>query len=264
MGIIVLGMMVLQSCSERIDAGHEGILVKQYGSDKGVQDVVLVTGRVWYNPWTEDVIEVPTYIQTIDYEPFTVNAKDGSEFTVDPTLSFNIVPGHSPKIFTKYRKRLDEISETTILTYVKDAFRLQMNKYTTDEIVSNRELFENAVQKTLEGVLTAEGFRLEQLTSGLVYPKTIVDAVNAKNKAIQDAMRVDNEVKIAEANSKKLRVEAETKAEVLLIQARSEAEANKLKQQTLTNLLIQQQFIEKWNGSTPLYGNSPLMFKNIQ
>ena len=44
------------------------------------------------------------------------------------------------------------MSKTTILNYVKDAFRLQMNKYTIDEIVSNREQFENAVQKSLADV----------------------------------------------------------------------------------------------------------------
>ena len=44
----------LTSCSERIDAGSEGILVNLYGSDKGVDDVSLVTGRVWYNPFTEE------------------------------------------------------------------------------------------------------------------------------------------------------------------------------------------------------------------
>ena len=58
-----------------------------YGSDKGVQDVSLVTGRVWYNPFTEEVHEVPTFVQTVDYAAFGVNAKDGSVFTVDPTIS---------------------------------------------------------------------------------------------------------------------------------------------------------------------------------
>lgn len=159
-----LALATLASCT-RIDAGHEGILIKQYGSDKGVQDVSLVTGRVWYNPWTEDVEQYATFVQTVDYEAFNVNAKDGSEFTVDPTLSFNIAAGNSPKIFSKYRKDLEEVSKTTILNYVKDAFRLQMNKYTTDEIVSNREKFENDVQITLSKVLESEGFKLEQLTS---------------------------------------------------------------------------------------------------
>lgn len=249
---IGLALATLASCT-RIDAGHEGILIKQYGTDKGVQDVSLVTGRVWYNPWTEDVEQYATFVQTVDYEAFGVNAKDGSSFSVDPTLSFNIVSGNSPKIFTKYRKNLEEVSKTTILNYVKDAFRLQMNKYTTDEIVSNREKFENDVQKTLAEVLDKEGFKLEQLTSGLQYPQTIVDAVNSKNKAVQEAMKVENELRLVEAQAKKM-----------IVQAEAEKKANELKQQSLTPMLIQQQFIEKWDGRTPLYGSSPTFFKNVQ
>jgi regulator of protease activity HflC (stomatin/prohibitin superfamily) len=250
--LLVFALATLASCT-RIDAGHEGILIKQYGSGKGVQDVSLVTGRVWYNPFTEDVEQYATFVQTVDYEAFGVNAKDGSSFTVDPTLSFNIVTGNSPRIFTKYRKNLEEVSNTTILNYVKDAFRLQMNKYTTDEIVSNREKFETDVQKTLSEVLDKEGFKLEQLTSGLGYPKTIVDAVNAKNKAVQDAMKVENELRLVEAQAKKM-----------IVQAEAEKRANELKQQSLTPMLIQQQFIEKWDGRTPLYGSAPTFFKNVQ
>jgi len=250
--LFALALATLASCT-RIDAGYEGILIKQYGTDKGVQDVSLVTGRVWYNPWTEDVEQYATYVQTIDYDAFGVNAKDGSSFSVDPTLSFNIVNGNSPKIFTKYRKNLEEVSKTTILNYVKDAFRLQMNKYTTDEIVSNREKFESDVQKTLANVLEKEGFKLEQLTSGLQYPQTIVDAVNSKNKAVQEAMKVENELRLVEAQAKKM-----------IVQAEAEKRANELKQQSLTPMLIQQQFIEKWDGKTPLYGSSPTFFKNVQ
>ncbi|MES2382637.1 MAG: SPFH domain-containing protein [Bacteroidota bacterium] len=250
--ILGLAALVVTSCT-RIDAGHEGILIKQYGSDKGVQDVSLVTGRVWYNPWTEDVEQYATFIQTVDYEAFNVNAKDGSEFIVDPTLSFNIVAGNSPQIFSKYRKDLEEVSATTILNYVKDAFRLQMNKYTTDEIVSNREKFETDVQKTLASVLEKEGFKLEQLTSGLKYPQTIVDAVNNKNKAVQEAMMVENQLRVAEAQAKKL-----------IVQAEAEKKANDLKQTSLTPMLIQQMFIDKWDGHTPLYGSAPTLFKSVQ
>lgn len=39
------------SC-ERIDC--EGILVNLYGSERGVDDVSMVTGRVFYNPATQE------------------------------------------------------------------------------------------------------------------------------------------------------------------------------------------------------------------
>src|SRR5690606_21682582 len=114
---LVLFIIVL-NCTERIDAGHEGLLVKMYGSDKGVQDVALVTGRVWYNPLTEQVFEIPTYVQTVNYEPFTVNAKDGSVFTVDPTISLKVIDGESPKIFKKYRRAVHEVLQNTLVNHI--------------------------------------------------------------------------------------------------------------------------------------------------
>ncbi|WP_161889361.1 SPFH domain-containing protein [Pontibacter russatus] len=250
--LFLFSVTAMTSCT-RIDAGHEGILVKLYGSEKGVQDVSLVTGRVWYNPLTEEVFEFPTYVQTVDYNPFSVNAKDGSVFTVDPTISFRVMPGESPRIFSKYRKEIGQITETTLYNYTRDAFRIQFNQYSTDSIISNRQSFEDKVQAALGDALRKEGFELEQMTSGLQYPDVIVQAVNLKNKAVQQAMQVENELKVAEAQARKKIVEAE-----------AEARANELRQRTLTPLLIQQQFIEKWDGRTPLYGNSPTFFKNVE
>lgn len=249
--LVALVALSLGACT-RIDAGYDGILIKQYGSDKGVQDVNLVTGRVFYNPFTEDVEQMPTFVQTYDFPAFTVNAKDGSAFEVDPTMSFGIVQGETPRIFKKYRKDLHTITSTAIYNHIKDAFRIEMNKYSTDEIVSNREKFETEVQNSIQKVLEREGFYFEQLTSGLKYPKTIVDAVNAKNKSIQEAMKVDNDLKVAEAQ-----------ARIDIVKAEAEKKANELKQQSLTPLLVQQQFIEKWDGKTPLYGNAPVIFKSV-
>ena len=54
--VLVMAIMTLASCA-RIDAGHEGIKVNLYGSNKGVDDIELVTGRVHYNPFTTSVYE---------------------------------------------------------------------------------------------------------------------------------------------------------------------------------------------------------------
>lgn len=251
--IMLLALLpMFSSCGERIDAGHEGIKVNLYGDDKGVGDVSMCTGMVWYNPFTTAVYEYPTFVQTVDYEPFTINAKDGSEFTVDPTISLKIVDGTSPIVFKKYRKELDEVINTTLYNYVKNAFRIQLNNFTTDYIVSNRDSIEKAIETYLSADLLKENFQLEQLTSGLQYPETIVQAVNAKNKAIQDAQRAENEVLVAEANAKKLIVAAE-----------AEAEANRLKQQALTPQILEKMWIEKWNGVLPVYGTVPSLFKDI-
>lgn len=253
MGLLSLFMVLsMTSCMERVDAGCEGIKVNLYGSEKGVEATSLVTGVVWYNPWTTRVYEYPIYVQTVDYEPFTVNAKDGSEFVVDPTISLKIIDGKSPAVFKKYRKELDEVVKSTLYNYVRDAFRIQLNKFSTDDIVSKRDSIEIAIEKHLSATLAKENFQLEQLTSGLKYPQTIVDAVNLKNKAIQQAMQVENEVKVAEAQAKKLIVAAE-----------AEKKANELRQQALTPAILEKMWIEKWDGKLPVYGQVPTIFKDI-
>lgn len=97
LGLLSLFMVFsMTSCMEKVDAGCEGIKVNLYGSDKGVDDASLITGIVWYNPWTTTVYEYPT-------------------------------------------KGLDEVIRGTLYNYVKDAFRIQLNKFTTDDIVSKRD-----------------------------------------------------------------------------------------------------------------------------
>ncbi len=44
-----------------------------------------------------------------------------------------------------------------------------------------------------------------------------------------------------------------------------QAEENIIKSRGITPQLLQQQFIERWNGASPLYGTTPLtFFKNVQ
>ena len=248
----LIGLMFvagLTSC-ERVDAGCEGILVNLYGDEKGIGDVALCTGWVWYNPLTKQVFEYPTYVQTIDYEPFTINARDGSEFTIDPNVNIKIIDGKSPAVFKKYRKELSDVIMGPVLKHVKDACRIEINRFTTDQIVSNREAVERAIEKRLTASLKAEGFHLDQFTSGLTYPKTIVEAVNAKNKAVQEAQKSENELKVAEAEAKKK-----------IVAAQAAAEAYRLQVQTLDEKMLKKMWIDKWNGVLPVTmagGNSAI------
>lgn len=249
--VLLVGSWIFVGC-EKIDAGHEGIKVELYGSDRGVQDINLVTGIVLYWRFAENVFEYPTFVKTVDYAKFSINAKDGSEFEIDPTLTIQVTAGKTPYIFKKYRRELDDIINTSIFNYVKEAYRTELNNFKTDSIISNRQLVEIAVEKQLRKILADEGFTLIQLSSGLKYPQTIVNAINTKNEAIQEAMKVENQLRVAEMNARKLIIEAE-----------AEKRANELKQQALTPLLIQMAFINKWDGKTPLYGNVPTFFKNV-
>ena len=256
--LVVLGLAVLLvvgvfSC-ERIDAGHVGVKVNLYGSGKGVSDVTECTGVVFYNPMSTKIYEFPTFIQHKEYKEensFIVNSKDGSEFNVSPIMNYSIQREKVPAIFAKYRRSLPEIEEGFLKTAVYDAFRLAANKYTADGLISNREIFEVEVRKILVSQLQKEGFILNQFTSNLIYPDSFKKAINAKNNAVQAALMAENKVKQAEAEAKIKVATANGNAEALLANARAEAESNRLRQQTLTPMLIQQQWIEKWKGNVP-------------
>jgi regulator of protease activity HflC (stomatin/prohibitin superfamily) len=270
----ILGLFSMTSC-EIIDAGHVGVKVNLYGDGKGIDDVTEVTGWVLYNPFTTKIVEFPTFVQHKEYkhngednpdESFVVNSKDGSEFHVSPLLNYSVKREKVPYIFGKYRVTLDEIESGFLKTAVYDAFRVVANSYTADELISNREQFEVKVRKVLETHLLPEGFILAQFTSNLVYPQTFKKAIEAKNNAVQSALTAENRVKQAEAEAKIKIAQAEGNAQAMLTSAKAEAEANRMKQQTITPMLLQLEYIKKWNGVLPTtqLGSGTNMMYNVK
>lgn len=266
-GVIGLILMALlaKSC-ERIDAGHVGVKVNLYGDNKGVSDVTEVTGMVFYNPITHNIYEFPTFIQHKEYtgeNAFIVNSKDGSEFHISPIINYSVKREKVPSIFAKYRRSLGEIEDGFLKTNIYDAFRMTANFYTAEELISNRQLFETKVRQTLDASLLPEGFIINQLTSNLVYPETFKRAIEAKNNAVQSALMAENKVKQAEAEAKIKAATAEGNASAMLTSAKAEAEANRLKQQTITPMLLQLEWINKWDGKLPVYGQAPMLYKPV-
>jgi hypothetical protein len=160
-------------------------------------------------------------------------------------MNYSVQREKVPAIFAKYRRPLRDIEEGFLKTAVYDAFRLATNKYTADELISNRAVFEVEVRRLLDAQLLKEGFIINQFTSNLIYPETFKKSIEAKNNAVQAALRAEN-------------------AQAMLTAAKAEAEANRMKQVTLTPLLLQLEYINKWDGKLPVYGTVPQMFKNIQ
>jgi len=261
--VLVVGSIFAFVGCERIDAGHVGVKVNLYGDGKGVDDVTEVTGWVFYNPISTKIVEFPTFMQHKEYkkvveegavvedESFIVNSKDGSEFHVSPLLNYSVKRERVPYIFNKYRVELSQIESGFLKTAVYNAFRVVANSYTADALISNRQEFEKKVREVLVAQLEPEGFILSQFTSNLIYPETFKRAIEAKNNAVQTALTAENQVKTAEAEAKIKIARAEGSDKAMLTNARAEAEANQLKQRTLTPMLIQQQWIEKWNGKLP-------------
>lgn len=248
-----IAMFGTTSCVERIDAGHEGIKFNLTGSNKGVDEVALVSGWQFYNPFMTGIYEYPSYVQTVNYPAFKTYAKGGLEFVVDPFVSIKMITGKAPEIFCTFRVPIDSIINVTLYTDVVNAFNNEFNKFEPDYIINNRDSIEIAIEQRLSKDFLRDGFELRQFTSGLQLPKEINNSIIAKMEAIQKAQTAENEVKVAEANAKKI-----------IVQAEAEAEANKLKTQALTSAILEKMWIEKWDGSVPqVMGSNGSIFYDL-
>jgi regulator of protease activity HflC (stomatin/prohibitin superfamily) len=89
-------------------------------------------------------------------------------------------------------------------------------------------------------------------------PDVIAAAITAKAQAIQQAERARNELATTQAEAAKKIAEAEGDAKSLVTRAQGEADANRIRQSSLTPQLLDlrriennRAMIEKWDGQLP-------------
>lgn len=244
--------IAFSSCTV-VDSGEVGIEFHKWSSSTtdygGVEGTCK--GWVFYNPFTTSVFTYPTFTQRKQYETINVNAKDASLFEMDPTIAYHINPDKACDIFTKYRVDVKALEEGYIRTCIYEAYRTCANQYTSDSLMSNRANFEKDVRNRLEKSLMAEGFIVEEFTSKITPPASLTSMIDAKNAAIQSALKAENQVKEAEANAKIAIAKAKGNAEATRIKADAEAYYNRTIAASLSPLIVQEDMIEKWNGELP-------------
>src|SRR6267154_5831749 len=69
--LVVLGVFLMRVT--RIEAGHVGVEINLAGKQRGASEIPVRTGWVVYSPLTTQIIEFPTYVQTVKW------TKDTSE-----------------------------------------------------------------------------------------------------------------------------------------------------------------------------------------
>lgn len=250
--IVVLLVPTFMLRCTRIDSSEVGIKFNKLSlTEQGKLDASTVTGYVFYCPITTDVNTYPTYVQRIDYQPFTVTTKDAATFTMDPTMAYYLNRDKASDVFFKYRRPLSDIEQGYMRTVIYDAYRVTANNYTSDELMGSRAKFEGEVRVMLDSTLTNEGFTVTEFTSQITPPESLRKMIDAKNAAIQAALKAENEVKEAEANAKIAVAKAEGEAKAQKIKADAEAYYNRTIAASLSPMIIQEDWIEKWDGKLP-------------
>ncbi|MGN0239161.1 MAG: SPFH domain-containing protein [Paludibacteraceae bacterium] len=261
--VLVIVPSALIRCT-RVDSSEVGVKFNKLSlTDQGTLDATAVTGYVFFCPITTDVFKYETYVQRVDYEPFTVTTRDAAIFTMDPTMAYFLNRSKAVDVFFKYRRPLRDIEDGYMRTVIYDAYRITANGYTSDELMANRAKFESEVRQMLDSTLTIEGFTVTEFTSQITPPESLRQMIEAKNAAVQAALKAENEVKEAEANAKIAVAKAEGEARAMKIKADAEAYYNRTIAASLSPLIVQEDWIEKWDGKLPQVQGSEKMMPVI-
>ena len=146
----------------------------------------------------------------------------------------------------------------------KSSFKAASAQMLGDSLMSNRANFERDVRQRLEVSLQAEGFIVEEFTSQITPPPSLSQMINEKNVAVQSALKAKNKVAEAEANATIAIAKAKGEADAMKIKADAEAYYNRTIAASLSPLIIQEDWIEKWDGKLPSVTSGNGMMLNIK
>lgn len=254
-GVIVFFVAWL-FCFKMISPGYVGVVVDMLGDNKGVESKELHVGMHWIAPW-KSVYQFPIFEQNDtwegDREGFHFQTAEGMAVSADIGITFHLRSEYIPVVFQKYRRGMDEITNTFIRNYIRDAINKSASRTHIEDLYSGKASFFEDVERNVRDDLAPIGIELSRiyLIGRFHFPSNVIAALNAKIEAMQRAQQRENELREAEAEAKKQVAKAEGQARCLLLQSESEAKANKVLSQSVTAELIQWQAVQKWDGKLP-------------
>jgi regulator of protease activity HflC (stomatin/prohibitin superfamily) len=257
----------------RIGAGYVGVEIVLSGSQRGASEIPIRTGWVFYSPLRSQIIEFPTFVQTVKWtrdlsegraqnEEMSFNSKEGMEIYSDVSLSYAILQNRVPDFYVKYRvSDLDNFTHGILRDIVRNSLNEVASTYSVEQIYGEQKAeFLGKVQALIQQKMDPVGVAIQQF--GFIgaprVPQVIADAITSKAQAIQAAEQARNELAKTQAEAAKTIAEAEGEAKAAVTRAQGEAEANRIRQTSLTPQLLelrkienQKALIDRWNGQLP-------------
>jgi len=276
--LAIAAVVILLTTITRIDPAHVGIRVKLAGSNRGVQDMPVVTGWVFFNPLTEQIIEFPTSIQNVVWgqsihegaphdESITFSSSEGVNVNADIGLSFSIEPTKVPHLYLRFRKTdLMELANGYVRNSLREAFSDVASRMPVQEIYgAGKHKLVLDVTRKLNDTLGPDGFLIAQLTinGALRLPENVASAINRAMEATQNAIQAENRVRQVRAEAEQnvaqslgqaeaARQRAQGEADAVLIRAHADAKANEIIRLSASGTVLQWRALERWDGKLPM------------
>ena len=269
--LVSLSVVALAGCT-RIGPGHVGIVINQAGSNKGVLNTPVQTGWVFYNLFSESVIEYPTYVQTAVWtksttegapvdESVTFTNKDSMAINADINMSYSLLPDKVPAFYVKFHlDKLEAFTNGFLRNVARDCLNENAGKYAIEQLMGDNAAFLKDSRACIDGQLAQYGVHTEQF--GIIGaprpPQVVLDQINLKNQAQQIALQKQMELQQVQADANKQVAAAEGQAKAQIAAANGDAEANKIRAASITPTILrmrelenQRDMIARWNGVSP-------------
>lgn len=254
--IALLSVVAFSSC-EYVRPNMVGVLQESWGKN-GKSDFSIVAGRVWVaSPGTE-LFQVPLFDQRGQWdEPMHLKAADNTEFTAKPTYSYKVIRERAIDIVFDNKhigggdSFMSSLEDNILEPRIRDLIKEESRKYKTDSLMADGGslMFEKCIEKVVEEEFGKRGLQLISFSSQLEFSKKVKDKIDSRNEVNTNLSVLDQQI---EEQKKRNELE-ELKTQQAIIKSRG-----------LTKEILQQQFIEKWDGKSSLYGVAPDFVKVIQ
>lgn len=227
-----------------IGAGEIGI-VTRVGEVNRVAD----SGLMMKWPFVESVIKMDTRIQKEQVKASAVT-KDLQDVDASLALNYSINKETALKL---YKEVGVNYVENIINPVLHESFKAGTAKYTAEGLITNRSEAKEEILAVIKERLNHYGIVVADLNI------VNLDFSAAFNQAIEEKAIAQQQVEKAKQELEKTKVEAEQKVAA----AQAEAEAQRLQQSTLTDLMIKKMWVDKWDGKLPEVSSDGGMILNL-
>lgn len=216
-----------------IKSGQVGIKVR-FGK---VINNQLDEGVNFKVPFIEKIVKMNIQVQKVEVET-TSASKDLQDVNMKLAVNYKV---DGTKATSLYKNVGTNYENIVLQPAIQESIKAITSKYTAEELITKRNEVSNDCMKELENKVKKYGLTIDNFNI------TNFSFSEEFNKAIEEKQVAEQKVLTAKQELEKEKIEAEKK----VVKAKAEKEANELKQQSLTDNLIKEKFIEKWNGELP-------------
>lgn len=251
--LIMISAIFTTSCS-RVAPNYAGVLMENWGKD-GKDDFSIRTGRVWVAAPGTELFQVPLFDQRGEFESVVhLKAADNTEFTARPAYSYRVIKNRSidvvfdNKHIDSGRDFMESLEDNILEPRVYDLIKEESRKHKTESLMADGGSL--AFEKTLEEIVRIEfekrGLELITFTSMLDFTDEVKDKINSRNEVDTNLSVIDKQI----IEQQKLNELERLKTEQKLIRSKG-----------ITPEILAEEFIQKWDGKTPLYKTVPEIIK---